>query len=146
MSADLDEIKRLPIRGVAKRLGIKVLSGSRAMCFGRHDKLTPSLSFHVRKNYWHCFGCGLGGSTIDLVMRVLGCDFKTALSWFANEYAMQPLRSRGGRPINLRRRSMDLNQFVRSEPKQERRSRRRSRLTRKSMRGWSASAGRSHSL
>jgi DNA primase len=96
MNSNLDEIKRLPIRKVATRLGIKVLPGNKAMCFGRHDKLTPSLSFQVRNNYWHCFGCGLGGDPINLVKCFLGCDFKTALSWFAVEFGVGARRDGGG--------------------------------------------------
>ena len=96
MNSNIDEIKRLPIRKVATRLGIKVLKGNNAMCFAGHDKLTPSLSFHVRKNYWHCFGCGVGGSPIDLVKGYLGCDFKGALRWFANEFRVQAACGRGG--------------------------------------------------
>lgn len=42
------------------------------MCFSGHDERTPSLSFWVEKNSWKCFGCGLGGSPIDLVCQVLG--------------------------------------------------------------------------
>jgi DNA primase len=95
-SLDVEEATRLPVKDVAVRLGIRVLPGNKAMCFGGHDKLTPSLSFEVRKNYWHCFGCGLGGNPINLVKCFLGCDFRTALKWFADEFGVGTSLARGG--------------------------------------------------
>lgn len=66
------------------------------MCFGGHDRLTPSLSFQVRDNYCHCFSCGRGGPPINLVKCFLGCDYKTALSWFADEFGVGTQRDGGG--------------------------------------------------
>jgi hypothetical protein len=83
---NLDEIKRVPIKEVAARLGIKHLRGNKAMCFGGHDTRTPSLSFVPAKNIWKCFGCGRKGDAIELVMSVRECDFKAALAWFATEF------------------------------------------------------------
>jgi DNA primase len=91
MKSDLTEINQLPIVEVASRLGIRVLRGNKAMCFGGHDKLTPSLSFQRTKNFWKCFGCERGGNAINLVMDVLNCDFKGSLSWFQKNFAL-PLR------------------------------------------------------
>ena len=58
------------------------------MCFDGHDRLTPSLSFLPDKGIWKCFGCGKCGDSIELVKEVLGCDFKTALDWFAREFGI----------------------------------------------------------
>jgi DNA primase len=88
MAANLDEIKLLSIRDVATRLGISILPGNKAMCFGGHDKRTPSLSFETKRNIWNCFGCGKKGDSIGLVMNVLNCDFKKALEWFVTQYGM----------------------------------------------------------
>ena len=96
MTDNLGEIKRLPINEIAARLGIKVLRGNKAMCFGGHDKVTPSLSFWSAKNRWKCFGCGLGGGVIDLVMKVRQVDFKTALDWFAFEFGIGVRRNQRG--------------------------------------------------
>ena len=51
------------------------------MCFGGHDKKTPSLCFVPSKNNWKCFGCGKGGDAISLAMGILACDFRTGLDW-----------------------------------------------------------------
>src|SRR5689334_17614380 len=83
---DLETIKRIPILEIARRLGIET-RGNKAMCFGQHDKQTPSLSFHVGRNYWHCFGsCGKGGDGVALVQAVLDLDFKQTLDWFQREF------------------------------------------------------------
>jgi DNA primase len=63
---DWDAIRRLPILEVAANLGIEI-KGKNALCFGGHDKKTRSLHFDPKKNLWHCFGCGLGGSVVELV-------------------------------------------------------------------------------
>ena len=37
-----------------------------------HGSATGSRSFaaHVKKNCWHCFGCGTGGNALDLYLAV----------------------------------------------------------------------------
>jgi DNA primase len=106
---DTIEIRRLSIKNVAARLGIKVLRGNKAMCFYGHDKKTPSLSFHVKKNFWKCFGCNRGGDAIELAMLVLNCDFRSALNWFETEFGISVSKGQLGshsgviRPIANRR-------------------------------------------
>src|SRR5579862_1717764 len=83
---NLRRFKQIPVIEIARRLGILV-HGTKAMCFSQHDKRTPSLSFHVRDNYWRCFGsCGKGGDGISLVRQVLNVDFNTALHWLQREF------------------------------------------------------------
>lgn len=94
---DLSLIKQLPILDVATRLGIQV-RGKKAMCFGGHDKSTPSLSFVPNKNIWKCFGCGKGGDAISLVMDVLGCDFRAALDWLADKCSVDARHNVSRRP------------------------------------------------
>lgn len=72
-----------------------------------HDKASPSLSFLKSRNTWRCFGeCGKHGDGITLVMEKEGLDFKSALEWFARNFAVdvtrhfrgQSRRSRTPRP------------------------------------------------
>jgi len=105
--SSLDEIKELPIREVAARLNIKTLSGNKTMCFGGHDKRTPSLSFRPAKNSWKCFGCGLGGSVIDLVMQARQIDFDAALDWLAVEFGVNVRRDRSARGPRRKGRSAE---------------------------------------
>ena len=75
----LQQLRDLPIEGVAERLGLEVWQ-HKALC-PFHDDHHPSLSFNVRKNTYRCFVCDAHGGTIDLVMRMLHKDFKEACEW-----------------------------------------------------------------
>jgi DNA primase len=89
---DLSRLKQIPIVEVAERLGIQV-RGTKAMCFMGHDKASPSLSFLKSHNTWRCFGaCGKHGDGITLVMEMEGLDFKSAVEWFARNFAVDVTR------------------------------------------------------
>ena len=81
---ELQKLRDLPIEGVAERLGLQV-SRHKCLC-PFHDDHHASLSFSVRRNTFRCFVCGASGNTIDLVMKVLGKDFKEACRWLADEH------------------------------------------------------------
>lgn len=95
---DTSEIHNLPIKTVASHLGIKVLRGNKAMCFTGHDKNTPSLSFHLKKNYWHCFGCDSGG---DPVMLIDAGGLERAIDTAQTQLKEQQLSTMGGRSRQL---------------------------------------------
>ena len=76
---ELQQLRDLPIEGVAERLGMEVVR-HKALC-PFHDDHHASLSFNVRKNTYRCFVCGEHGGTIDLVMKGLRKDFIEACSW-----------------------------------------------------------------
>ena len=82
---DLQRIRQIPIESVAKRLGLHVSRG-RCLC-PFHDDSRPSLTFRRGHNSFHCFVCGEGGSgPIDLVMKVLGKNFREACQWLSEEH------------------------------------------------------------
>jgi DNA primase catalytic core len=80
MRYDVEYINKIPILSVAEALGIKV-NKDKSMCFAGHDRKTPSLSFNIKDNYWHCFGCGKGGNNIELVMGVAMLSYIDAIKW-----------------------------------------------------------------
>jgi len=48
--------------------------------FPEHEDRTPSFVVSEDRNLWHCLGaCQAGGSVIDLVMRLEGCEFRSAV-------------------------------------------------------------------
>jgi len=61
----------------------------KALCPFHPDK-NPSLSIHIQKQYWHCFGCGKGGDVITFLQLIEHISF--------NE-AVERLAARAGIPI-----------------------------------------------
>ena len=80
---ELQRLRNIPIEGVAERLGLKVTHFKTLCPF--HNDNHPSLSIHVRRNSYKCFVCGAHGGVIDLVMQVLGINFKEACRWLGAE-------------------------------------------------------------
>ena len=107
----LQELRDLPIEGVAERLGMEVRR-HKALC-PFHDDHHASLSFNVRRNNYRCFVCDAHGGTIDLVMRMLRKDFLEACSWLGgNEFSSFKIQVSGSRVDSLH-----LNSFQRcSQP------------------------------
>lgn len=79
---ELQQLRDLPIEGVAERLGLHVVRHKSLCPF--HEDRHPSLSYNVRKNTYRCFVCGASGGTIDLVMNHLHLDFRAACRWLAD--------------------------------------------------------------
>lgn len=79
----IQQLRDLPIEGVAERLGLEVKRHKSLCPF--HDDSRPSLTFHTRKNTYRCFVCEAHGGTIDLVMHHLHKSFAEACKWLADE-------------------------------------------------------------
>lgn len=50
------------------------------VCCPFHEDGTPSMSIDANKGLWHCFPCDLGGTIIDLVMRLDGITAPQAMT------------------------------------------------------------------
>ena len=81
---ELQQLRDLPIEGVAERLGLRVCRHKSLCPF--HDDHHASLSFSVSRNTFRCFACGAHGGTIDLAEKMLGSPFLEACKWLANEH------------------------------------------------------------
>lgn len=64
MREDIEKLNAIPILDVARALGLDVIHGNKAYCFGGHDSSTPSLSFNLLENYRGALQC--------LAMKELG--------------------------------------------------------------------------
>ncbi|MGO8803775.1 DNA primase [Candidatus Binatus sp.] len=53
-----------------------------------HNEKTPSFSVNAERGFFHCFGCGVGGSVFDFIMRVEGLTFPEALRSLARKYGV----------------------------------------------------------
>ena len=78
----IQQLRQLPIEGVAERLGLHV-SRHKSLC-PFHDDHHASLTFNIRTNTYRCFACNAHGGTIDLVMNHLHKPFPDACRWLAD--------------------------------------------------------------
>lgn len=78
----IQQLRQLPIEGVAERLGLRVTRHKSLCPF--HDDHHASMTYSTSRNIYRCFACGAHGGTIDLVMRHLGKDFPDACRWLAD--------------------------------------------------------------
>jgi len=87
----LDQIRGIPILKVADRLQIKYTEKGTwrfTSCF-LHEEKTPSLGIKPSQNRWKCFGCGAGGSQIDLVMKHEHKTFIEACEWLIGQFGIE---------------------------------------------------------
>jgi DNA primase len=61
-----------------------------------HNEKTPSFTVSAERGFFHCFGCGAGGTAFDFVMRIEGLTFPEALQSLARRYGITlPERGEG---------------------------------------------------
>src|ERR1700676_4287876 len=53
-----------------------------------HNEKTPSFSVNAERGFFHCFGCGAGGTVFDFVIKVEGLTFFEALQSLARRYGI----------------------------------------------------------
>lgn len=53
-----------------------------------HNEKTPSFSVNAERGFFHCFGCGAGGTVFDFLMRIEGLTFPEALESLARRYGI----------------------------------------------------------
>lgn len=55
------------------------------MCCPVHKEKTPSFSVDVKRNKFHCFGCGIGGDAIDFIKETKGLNYSEACRYLGVE-------------------------------------------------------------
>ena len=77
-----------------------------------HGEKTASFSVNQRKQFYHCFGCGVGGSVIDFVMQYENMSFQEAVRALADNAHIELPESSGGedrQATELRQKLLDIN-------------------------------------
>jgi hypothetical protein len=76
-----------PIDKYLRDVGIQVSDhGGKPKCLCPfHDDHNPSMSIRLDKQDWRCWACGIGGSVIDLYMRLNNSDLKSAIKEMAEK-------------------------------------------------------------
>lgn len=78
----IQAIKCLPIRAYLAQRGLHPTKDNPRYGLYRsplREERTPSFKVDYGQNLWYDFGLGVGGSIIDLVMRLERCDFTQAV-------------------------------------------------------------------
>ncbi len=70
-------IAAYPLDTYLQSVGKEVVKGM--ACCPLHHDTSPSMSVNLEKGLWNCFGCHLGGTVIDLHMRLNGMTPKEAM-------------------------------------------------------------------
>ncbi len=53
-----------------------------------HNEKTPSFSVNPERGFFHCFGCGAGGTVFNFMMRLEGAAFPEVVSTLARRYGV----------------------------------------------------------
>src|SRR5712692_5558202 len=62
-----------------------------------HNEKTPSFSVNQERGFFHCFGCGAGGTVFDFLMKIEGLTFPEAMESLAKRHGiMLPERTADG--------------------------------------------------
>jgi DNA primase len=62
-----------------------------------HNEKTPSFSVNAERGFFHCFGCGAGGSAFNFIMKMEGLTFPEAVRSLARKYGVTiPERDQSG--------------------------------------------------
>lgn len=88
-STDAEIIKsRVTSRQLLEHAGVRVHPNGFACC-PLHGERTASLKvYDDPRRGWHCFGCGRGGTVIDLGMALWNTDFKGACAQLNEEFQL----------------------------------------------------------
>jgi DNA primase len=54
-----------------------------------HTEKTPSFNVSKDKQFWHCFGCNIGGDHFEFLMKIEGVDFPEALRMLAERTGVE---------------------------------------------------------
>src|SRR6202046_1995804 len=67
-----------------------------------HEEKTPSFSVNAERGFFHCFGCGVGGTVFEFLLRTEGLNFAEALQPRARRYGINLPEARGAVPTAVR--------------------------------------------
>ena len=87
--------ERLTCHDFLTGVGVRIDRSGKAIC-PFHGERTASLKvYDDPKRGWHCFGCGAGGSVIDMAMLWYGADYKQTTSRLNEDFGLNlPLDQR----------------------------------------------------
>lgn len=54
-----------------------------------HNEKTPSFCVNPEKNFFHCFGCSVGGDAISFIMRIENMSYPEAIKYLAGKVGLE---------------------------------------------------------
>ena len=83
---------------VGRYLPLKQRGRDHWACCPFHEEKTPSFKVDAGKQFYHCFGCGAGGSVIQFLMEHQRLQFVEAVETLAGQYGLEVPREGHGSP------------------------------------------------
>lgn len=81
IDVDIDKARIKPIQDLYSFEKVKK-NGKRINCLCPfHHEKTPSFVIYLKSNSYYCFGCGVGGDSINFMMKIKGCEFLEAVKY-----------------------------------------------------------------
>jgi DNA primase len=74
---------------IDKRVSLKKTGQNYTACCPFHQEKTPSFSVNHDRQFYYCFGCGVGGNSIGFVMDFDQVDFPQAVETLAGYAGME---------------------------------------------------------
>jgi len=79
-----DLVARVPVSDVVgSRIQLKKSGGTFKACCPFHQEKTPSFHVNAQKNFYHCFGCGASGNSINFLREYENLSFNEAVEELA---------------------------------------------------------------
>jgi DNA primase len=79
-----DLVERVPLAEViSSRITLKKSGSTLTACCPFHQEKTPSFHVNVQKNFYHCFGCGANGNSINFLREHDNLSFNEAVEELA---------------------------------------------------------------
>ena len=94
---------------VSSYVSLTYKGGSYWACCPFHNEKTPSFHCDKAKQFYHCFGCGKGGSVINFIMEIENLSFPDAVEFLARRAGMEVPADGDREKRDRRARLLDLN-------------------------------------
>lgn len=86
---------------INQRLTLKKKGTNHSACCPFHNEKTPSFSVNQKKQFYHCFGCGVSGDVIAFLMEFDRLSFVEAVEQLAKSVGLEVPYEAGNRPQEL---------------------------------------------
>lgn len=74
---------------IERRINLKKSGKNYSACCPFHNEKTPSFSVSPDKQFFHCFGCGIGGNALTFIMEYEGQEFVASIEDLAQSMGME---------------------------------------------------------